>query len=362
MKKVLFIASHRPGRAPGQRFRFEQYFDYLQQHGFQCELSCLMDEQDDKVFYQSGNILRKFAILRKGYNIRKADLRRIGNYDLVFVFREALMTRSMKFEKAFKASGVKMIFDFDDAIWLQNVSDANKRFAFAKNPEKTSRLISMADHVIAGNQYLADYAARFNSTVSVIPTTIDTDEYTARPPQGREKITIGWSGSITTIRHFEYAVPALRRIVARFGDRVRIKVIGDANYRNEELGVQGVAWNRQSEIADLSEIDIGIMPLPNDEWARGKCGLKGLQYMALEIPTIMSPVGVNTGIIADGVNGFLASSDEDWYEKLAMLIENPSMRQKLGMEGRKTVEAHYSVKANREKYLRLFTDLTAAGH
>src|SRR5690606_2468378 len=120
---------------------------------------------------------------------------------------------------------------------------------------------------------------------------IDTDEYqrVSLPPS--ESICIGWSGSFTTIEHFQYAVPALLKLKKKYGDAIRMKVIGDGKYKHEELGIQGIPWIKKDELKELSEIDIGIMPLPNDEWSKGKCGLKGLQYMALGIATIMSPVG-----------------------------------------------------------------------
>lgn len=150
--------------------------------------------------------------------------------------------------------------------------------------------------------------------------------YAPVPKHKSDKITIGWSGSITTIKHFEFALPVLRKLKEKYGDRLRFKVIGDASYTNEELGIKGIGWKREDEVKELSEFDIGVMPLPDDEWANGKCGLKGLQYMALEIPTIMSPVGVNTEIIKDGKNGFLASEINEWLEKTSRLIENSDLR------------------------------------
>ena len=210
--------------------------------------------------------------------------------------------------------------------------------------------------MIAGNQYLADYAASYNDNVKIIPTTIDTDLY-QRIQHKKDKVCIGWSGSVTTIQHFEFAIPFLTKILKKYGDKVYFKVIGDGDYSNEELNLKGLSWNKNTEISDLSEIDIGIMPLPNDEWAKGKCGLKGLQYMALEIATIMSPVGVNTEIIEDGKNGFIADDHEEWVEKISKLIEHPDLREEMGKEARKTVIDQYSVEANRDLYLTYFKEV-----
>jgi glycosyltransferase involved in cell wall biosynthesis len=151
--------------------------------------------------------------------------------------------------------------------------------------------------------------------------------------------------------HFRRALPILRRIRERYGDRVEFKLIGDAGFHDEELGIHGIRWSAATEVDDLYEFDIGIMPLPDDEWSRGKCGLKGLQYMALEIPTVMSPVGVNTEIIDDGANGFLASSEDEWVEKVGRLIESPELRAKFGSAGRQTVVSRYSVESQKGRYL-----------
>ena len=270
--------------------------------------------------------------------------------------REALQLGTAWFERAAAQSRARLVFDFDDAIWLQNVSDANRRLAWLKRPDKTAELISMSDLVIAGNAHLADYASQFSDAVEVVPTTIDTDAYVreSQIPNG-DAICIGWSGSMTTIQHFDLMIPVLRRLREQYGDSVRFKVIGDGRYRHDELGIRGQDWSAETEVRDLSDIDIGVMPLPDDEWARGKCGLKGLQYMALGIPTVMSPVGVNTEIIDDGVNGFLAGDEDEWLTKLTRLIESAELRGNLGREGHETVEQRYSVRSQQERYLSLLT-------
>lgn len=360
MPKVLFIASHRPGRSPNQRFRFEQYIGMLEANGFQCELSYLVSEKDDRYFYKPGNLLKKIDFVRRSIARRRADVRRARDFDIVFVCREALMTRSIAFERAFKRQGPRIIFDFDDSIWLSNVSDANRRWSWVKDPNKTARLIALADLVLAGNAYLKDYALPFNRNVEVVPTTIDTEEYLPRVQRPEGPVCIGWSGSITTIQHFQYAIPALRILKERYGDRISVRVVGDGAYRDASLDIQGLPWRKETELEDLQAMDIGLMPLPDDEWARGKCGLKGLQYMALGIPTIMSPVGVNSTIIQDGRNGFLADTTEAWVEKLGLLIEDADLRGRLGANARRTVVDHWSTQAWRQRYLDLFQQLLQA--
>jgi glycosyltransferase involved in cell wall biosynthesis len=358
MPKILFIASHRPKRSPSQRFRFEQYLEFFGQHGYECTYSYLISEEDDRMFYQPGNLRRKIYFFLKSVWIRWKDVRRCNDFDLVFVQREAFMTGSVYFERRFSQSRAKLIFDFDDAIWKLDVSEGNRKFGWLKNPGKTSSLIALSDQVIAGNSYLYAYARQFNPKVTLIPTTIDTTRFlpaAARPEPSC--IRIGWSGSHTTIKHFEYALPFLIALKKKYGNRICFKVVGDPDYAFPELGIKGVAWSEETEVQELADIDIGIMPLPDDEWAKGKCGLKGLSYMSLEIPTVMSPVGVNSEIIRDGVNGFLADTDAAWIDTLSRLIESPALRKQLGKAGRVTVVESYSVLSQRQTYLNLFEAL-----
>lgn len=354
MKKILIATLHRPDRSPSQRFRIEQYLDVLKEEGFEVEFSYLLNAADDKLFYQPGNLGRKGLILLKSIAKRTKNLLPFNKYDIVFVQREAFMLGTSLFERLLKKSGAKLIFDFDDSIWIHNISEGNKRLSFLKNPDKTAELIQIADMVFAGNEYLSHYARQLNKNVEIVPSTIDTMLYSPFPKSDRDRLCIGWSGSVSTVQHFNYLLPVLRKIREKYGDKIEFKVVGDAHYHVPDLGIHGKAWKREEEVAEISSFDIGIMPLPDDEWTKGKCGLKGLQYMALEVPTIMSAVGVNTNIIRDGKNGFLASSEQEWFEKLCRLIETPQLRKELGKQGRITVQQNYSVQSQKQRYLKLF--------
>ncbi len=358
MPKILFIAAHRPNRSPSQRYRFEQYFSFLRENGFECELSFILNEKEEKVFYSPGNIFQKFLITLKSAKTRWNDVKKANNYDIIFVQREAFMTRSFYFEKQFSKSKAKLVFDFDDSIWLLDTSEANKIWQWLKSAKKTGEIISRSHLVFAGNSYLSDYAKQFNTNVKVIPTTIDTTIFKREKEYANNKrICIGWSGSHTTIKHFEAAVPFLKTIKQKYGDTVYFKVMGDPEYRNEELDITGIPWSSETEVSILSGFDIGIMPLPDDQWVKGKCGLKGLSYMSVEVPTIMSGVGVNTEIINDGINGYIANSDEEWVDKISMLIESFELRKTLGRNGRITVEEKYSLESQKMNYLNYLNEL-----
>ncbi len=356
MKKVLFIAMHRPNRSPSQRYRFEQYFPYLESQGIRCDLSYLISARDDRILYQPGHYLGKGAIFLKSLRQRLRDINIARQYDYIFIQREAIMVGTTRIERQLAASGVPVIFDFDDAIWLPDESAHLGLLGRLKRPQKTATLISLANTVVAGNDYLADYARQYNERVTVIPTTIDTDQYRVKKTDtSQQQITIGWTGSFSTIKHFEWLVPVLLRLQEKYGERLRFEVIGDPSYKNDALHLTGRLWQAATEVQDLQRFDIGIMPLPDNPWTRGKCGLKGLQYMGIGIPAVMSPVGVNRQIITDGENGFLAGTHEEWFARLSQLIDNPRLRQQLGRAGRLTVEERYSVAANRQRYLDLFS-------
>jgi len=361
-KKVLILCAHRPNRSPSQRYRFEQYLPFLEKHGFTFTWSFLLNEKDDKLFYSAGHFLKKVSILFKSFLTRKKDVNRFKNFDIIFIQREANFLGTAYFEKKAFRSGAKVIFDFDDSIWLSDTSPGNKKWEWIKKPAKFFDNLKYAHVVIGGNNYLAEKAKTINKNTVIIPTTINTDLHIPKPElRNKEQLTIGWSGSISTIKHFELLIPVMKKIKEKYKAKVRFKIIGQKKYENPEINVSCIEWTEKSEVDELNSFDIGIMPLPDDEWANGKCGLKGLSYMACGIPAVMSNVGVNNKIIMDGVNGFLVNNENEWFEKLCLLIEDKDLREKIGSEGRKTVIEKYSVTANKNKYLQIFSDVKPAG-
>jgi glycosyltransferase involved in cell wall biosynthesis len=327
--------------SPGQRFRLEQWEPLLRQRGVEIVYAPFEDEELHAVLYTSGNMQEKLRLVGRAFKRRASLLRSVRDYDLVYVFREASLLGPPVFERWVHRSGVPMIFDFDDAIFVPYVSPSNRYLSLLKQPTKTKTICRLAAHVMAGNPYLAQYARRVNNQVTIVPTTIDTEKYSAAVRETpNDPPLIVWSGSYSTVQHLDTLRKVLQRLAKQ--ERFRLRVIGTADYELEGVAVESMPWRSETEVDDLRVADIGIMPLPDDRWSKGKCGLKALQYMAFGIPTISSPVGVNTVIIQDGQNGLIAATEDEWVSKLASLLRSPEMRNRLGTAGQVTVKTQYS--------------------
>ena len=355
---IVILCPYPNNTAPSQRFRFEQQIPLLNQH-FKIRQCAFWSEKSNQILYSQGKLFQKSIGLLLGIVSRLTHLVHCMSADIIFVHREIVPIGSTLFERFLsKTFDKKIIFDFDDAIWNLDTSDENKGLEWLKSSTKVGKIIGLSSTIITGNSYLSRYAKQFNSSISIIPTTIDTSYHIPiSKANSNRPICIGWTGSKTTVKHFEMIVPILREIKNKYKSQIYFKLIGDENYTNSALELLGTKWALKSEIEDLQEIDIGIMPLPDDEWSKGKCGFKGLQYMALEIPTIMSPVEVNIEIVNHNINGFLAHSDNDWIDHLSALIENKELRNRIGKEGRKTVISKFSVESQKENYLSIFNNL-----
>ena len=351
--RVLAVVPSIYDTSPGQRFRIEQWEPILRESGVEIIYAPFETEQLRSVLYGGGQIMAKIGAVTRSMKRRLNEMGSLADFDLIYLFREAALLGPPWFERKMARSDVPIVFDFDDAIFFSYKSPSNGYLSYLKFPAKTAEICQLSAHVMAGNEFLADYARRTNQNVTIIPTTIDTNKYefVERAVQP-DILTIGWSGSFSTVQHLDTIRDILRELAKT--ENFRLRVIGTPAYELQGVDVEAVAWRSETEIEDLRYIDIGLMPLPADNWSKGKCGLKALQYMALGIPTICSPIGVNSTIIRDGENGFLAGSKAEWVDKIKLLIHSHQTRRKLGRAGRETVEREYSARVIAPKVLDVF--------
>jgi glycosyltransferase involved in cell wall biosynthesis len=350
--QILFITPYPEGTAPSQRFRFEHYFKELEAQGHSYTVSSFMGPKTWKVLYQPGHNLFKVSGIIKGYLRRLRDLFRIHHYDYVFIHREAAPLGPPVFEWLIaRLMKKKIIYDFDDAIWIPNASEHNPIVYRLKRYRNTEDIIRWSHTVSCGNYFLRDFALQFNTHAVFNPTVIDTAYYVPQKVT-KNKFVIGWTGSHSTLQYLSLVIPVLERLEKEM--EFEFHVISDRapSFKLDSLVYK--KWNKATEIHDLLQFDIGLMPLTDDKWANGKCGFKALQYLALEIPALVSPVGINRSIVTDGENGFYCSDEKQWEEAIRLLHGNKALIEKIKINTRKVVEEKFSVNAHRRTFLQLF--------
>lgn len=358
MMKLLVIAPSLRNTSPGSRFRIEQWMPHLERAGVSCTYTGFENERLHEVIYTKGNYVRKAGEMMRAMGRRVLLTSKVRNYDLVFIFEEAARIGPAVLETFISWLNVPVVYDFCDPVYLPYVSPTNRHLARLKCFRKTKTICRLADHVLVGNEELAEYARRYNSRVDVVPITIDTDIYTPKgetPPDLEHVPVIGWSGSHSTLRHLDgvrKALSALARI-----RRFRLEVIGADPYKVDGVETKCRAWSAGREVSDLRGFDIGLMPLPDDPWTRLRSHLKVRQYFGVGLPSVVSPVGVNAELVQDGVNGFWATNDHQWLDRLARLIDDASLRRKMGRAARNTIEQRYSAAIWAEKVLGVFQDV-----
>jgi glycosyltransferase involved in cell wall biosynthesis len=338
--KVLAVVPNSFDRVPAQRFRIEQWEPWLRKFGAEIDYAPFESAELNEIIHRPGNYAQKAGRVLGGLFRRFQLATRLKQYDLIYLFRESALVGPAWFERWARLLRCPVVYDFDDAVWVAAPSLANGWLSALKMPGKTRTSCRLATHVMAGNPYLAEYAAKVNSKTTVVPTTIELEKYSLASRNGAAVPVIGWSGSFSTVAYLD-AVRNTLQALART-QKFQLRVIGAPDYKLPGVDVISLPWVAWTEVEDLRPIDIGLMPLIDDEFSRGKCGLKALQYMALGIPPVVSPVGVNTQIIQDGVNGFLASTPEEWIAKITLLLRDPELRRRMGSAARATVEGKYS--------------------
>ncbi len=350
----MFIVPYPIGEAPSQRFRFEQYFSILKENQISFDIQSFWSKEAWQILYKENHSVKKAMAFASGFVKRFLLLFNIHKYNLIFIHREALPVGPPIIEylisRVFKK---QIIYDFDDAIWMPNTSGQNSIVRWLKFHGKVNSICKWSWKVSCGNSFLAEFAGKYNNQVIINPTTIETSYHKSNIEKSEnQKIVIGWTGTHSTNKYFESFRPVLKEL-ARYSN-VEILAISDQKPNIDIDDFTYLKWSKEDEIQQLDRIDIGIMPLENTTWEKGKCGFKALQYMALEIPAVVSNVGANPDIIDHGINGFLCENNDEFKKHIIDLISSKSLRMKIGENARKKVVKKYSVQSNTVVFLSLF--------
>jgi len=352
--KILFLTPYPLDEAPSQRFRFELFTKSIEEKGWEVRRRTFLSISSWKNLYNGSSFIRIRSTVQ-GFTRRILHLVAAFNSDIVFIHRELTPFGPPLFEwlvaKVFRK---KIIYDYDDAIWLPDPNEVSKIWQWLKWKSKVKWICRWSYKVSVGNEYLAAFARHHNGNVVTIPTVVNTEIHrpTTSTRDPKVPFTIGWTGSHSTLQYLKPLIPVLQKLEQEL--EVTLLVIANQDPKLNLKNYQFIHWSKEFEVEDLQKIDIGIMPLSDDQWSKGKCGFKAIQYGAVGIPSVVSPVGVNTQVVLDGKTGYLCQTHEEWEEKLRELITNPELRHTMGHAARKHIKSHYSVEAVEANFMGLF--------
>ncbi len=349
---LLLLSRYGP-LGSASRVRFYQYLPFLRAQGIEVTVCPLLADEYVQKLYTGQR--QSLAFLARAYLARGRALLQAQKFDLIWLEKESLPWFPAWLEKALTRT--PYVVDYDDAVF--------HRYDLHPNPlvrrvlgRKIEEVMHHAALVVAGNDYLAAHAQQAGAKrIEIIPSVVDADRYQNASPPPRP-FTIGWIGAPVTAPYLQRIQPALAEVCAHDGGTM-IQV-GGGHVSLAGVPLENRPWSEATEVAEIQRFDVGIMPLPDEPFERGKCGYKLIQYMACGLPVIASPVGVNQKIVEPGVNGYLASTIEDWITALNLLRTDPALRTRLGTAGRAKVEAQYSLQANAPKLRNLLLE-TAHG-
>lgn len=349
------VAYTKYGReAASTRQRLLQYLPAFDDAGIRVEWHPLLG--DDYVRSLADGSSASKAAIARSYARRFRQLLRRSEADLVWVYAELFPYLPGEFERLAFRSGVPVVYDCDDAFFVPY--DENPR-AFVRRilGGKLQPLITGAAACTCGNAYLEDYARQFCERTLVVPTVVDTELYRPANPRLEGPLTIGWIGSPTTWPQVQPLLPMLREVCQASGARFRVIGAGHQAREDRFEGLDLIDWSEDREVAEVQAMDVGIMPLVDAPWQRGKSGYKLVQYMACGLPVVASPVGVNSAIVSSGGNGFLARAEQEWRDALLNLIGNGDLRRRFGEAGRARAVESYSLTSQAPRLIELFRSL-----
>lgn len=352
--RIIFLTKYDKLGA-SSRYRFFQFYDYLKKNKVECITKPFFDDDYLKALYQ--NKTNVFAIL-KAYLRRFCVLFTLKKYDLLVIEKEIFPYFPSIFEKLLARAGIKYIADYDDALFHQYDQHSLKAVRYILG-QKIANVMKYSNLTIVGNEYLNNYArAAGAKNVVILPTVINIDYYPLVAKLPNFTVTIGWIGSPSTVKYITFLEPVFSKLQTLFD--IQIVLIGVTESPFKAVSVNLVPWTEESEFSEINKIDIGIMPLTDSLWERGKCGFKLIQYMGCALPVVASPVGINCKIVTDDINGYLAKTEDEWFNALYKLITNRKKRIMLGRQGRDLVESEYSKQIIAPRLLKLYKDTVCA--
>ena len=349
--KILFLTKY-SNLGASSRYLFYQFYDFFEENGLECVTHpFLTDSYLNNLYSQKSNLLN----ILKAYIKRFLVIFSVWKYDLVVIEKEIFPYFPAIFEKIFKFFSIKYIVDYDDALFHQ-YDKHNKKLVRILLGSKIASVMKNASLVLAGNKYLSDYAKHAGAkNVKIIPTVIDINKYSDKKIMDNEKIIIGWIGSPSTTKYVSGLESVFLKLKEKYN--IQISLIGASKSPFVKMPVEMIPWSEKTEVEEMKKFDIGIMPLIDNFWEKGKCGFKLIQYMGCALPVVGSPVGVNSEIIDHGVNGYLASSNSEWFDYLEKLIKEKNSRVKLGINGKDKVKLDYSKQELKKQILSLYTNV-----
>ncbi|MDT9599691.1 glycosyltransferase family 4 protein [Sphingosinicella rhizophila] len=360
--RMLVICPYPEGVAAGQRLKYEQYFDDWRSLGFDIIVSTYMDMAMWDVAYRKGHYPAKLFGLARGHMRRIRDLMRVARYDLVFIHMWVTPVGTSFFERMVRTLARRIIFDVEDNVILPEgqggAENPNPLLQRMKGPGKALYMIRNADHVITSSPFLNETCLATNEkkACTYISSSVDTDRFLPATSYSNDrKVVIGWTGTFSSRPYLDLLRPVFQEL-ARRAD-FRLKVIGNFDYALPGVDLEVVRWSREKEVEDLQGFDIGVYPLPMDDWVLGKSGLKAIQYMAFGLPAVATDIGTTPMLIRHGENGLLVKTQDEWLAALEALIRDPDLRRRLGVAARADAVRNYSTRAVAAQYRRVLASV-----
>ncbi len=360
--RILFLTKY-PATGASSRYRVYQYLPYLRRHGVDCTVSPFYSESAYALMYLRGRLPGKILAVATGWWRRLRDAWRIRRYDVVFCQREALPFGPLWFEKRVRRLGVPLVFDYDDALFIFKPSTSTPVADKLKNPARIPRIMALSHTVFAGNDYLRRQAASYCADARTVLVAEDTDRFS--PPgqyENRATVVAGWLGSPSTEKYLEIIRRPLEQLARRLeaeGRRLELHIMGGGRFTSPAFTVRHLPWSLEAETAQLPRWDMGLMPLPDEEWSQGKSGGKARTYMAAGVPAVVADIGFNRQLIAHGCTGFLCAGEAQWLTTMLAVACDARLRWRVAQAARAEVESRHSLKVLAPVFLAHLRDVRA---